>query len=516
MIRGSVKVLATVVALLSGLGGQSALAKSPAHPTQRDQALRDGCQRSALGIGFDTTPEWVYVYRDPTIREAEGITRVAHASLEDSILQHASYDFNASLVPDSPFRYLVAGGPRTHTNNYSPGGGEEFARLHYEWESGMLPFWAWPTDGDRTKIWGSWIWDCGHWTTVENDQGGAITGEHSELHPLNAIAVTRHEPFRSRGVESDTDVFISNDGTGAHAVEQCALSHHPASSTAYDPGFTTCSENPANRGQPLLRHYSFFVPAPPRPSPGARLRYRIVSHVPGRAGTERVAVRADGLSVTVTMAPDASSLARYGKSFFVRWDAGSTTAPTPVRVTLQSILIKRADPNPSVPDPTPPPWTMYLNVNGDWQYVNDWAPRLYGVHNGERIKIGRSLTVYVPAGGRLWFQLGGRECDEPSGTTLFGVAAGLVHPCPANSTEINPNIFELLSNDDAGTVLDVYRSVQAAIGTHTRTSAGTVRVPGTGRIDFGNAGEGHGTYVLTYSVSRAATPVPARRPAFTG
>jgi nicotinamidase-related amidase len=56
-----------------------------------------------------------------------------------------------------------------------------------------------------------------------------------------------------------------------------------------------------------------------------------------------------------------------------------------------------------------------------------------------------------------------RECDEPADVTLFGIYANLVDPCPANHTEQNPNIFNLLQNDDTGTVLDTYPSAAAAL-----------------------------------------------------
>ena len=236
-----------------------ALAAHPSPPTSRDQAVRDGCQRSDFGIGFDTTPEWVYVDRSPAIRMAQGVVRVSHASIQDSILEHRSFDYNGNLVPDRPCGYLIAGQAGQHTNNYGPQEGESLGRLHFEWESATLPLWAWPTDGDRATLWGSWIWDCAHWQTSGNNTGGTVVGEHSELHPLSAIAIHRRAPYGSARGESETDVFISNQGDAAHAIEQCALTHHPVSGTAYpqyDSGFKPCAMNPANRLQPLATLHS--------------------------------------------------------------------------------------------------------------------------------------------------------------------------------------------------------------------------------------------------------------------
>ena len=120
------------------------------------------------------------------------MARVTHPTVDDSQLEHSWYDFNANLAPSRPYRYLLAGSRTARTNNFS--GGEdpeerqETGRVHYEWESGTFPQFAWPTDGDRTILWGSWIWDCGHWTNVENNTGNAqVTGEHTELHPFEAI-----------------------------------------------------------------------------------------------------------------------------------------------------------------------------------------------------------------------------------------------------------------------------------------------------------------------------------------
>ena len=48
---------------------------------------------------------------------------------------------------------------------------------------------------------------------------------------------------------------------------------------------------------------------------------------------------------------------------------------------------------------------------------------------------------------------------------------------PANTDEQNPNILDLFANDDPGTILNIYRSATAAIGTHVATSASSVNFP---------------------------------------
>jgi hypothetical protein len=494
--------------LLLGSLTSSAWAAHPPRPTARDQALSDGCQRSDLGIGFDTSPEWVYVYRSPTIRMARGVVRVPHSALGDSILTHRGIDFTANLVPEPQFGYLIAGSRAAGTNNFGPTEGESYGRLHFERDGAALPTFVWPADGDGATIWGSWIWDCGHWTTSSINVGGTVTGEHTELHPIGAIVVNRRTPFLSSSGESQTDVFISNDGTPAHAVEQCALSHHPTTGTSfpqYDSGDYPCASSTANQIQPLERSYTFFVPAPPKPAAGAALRYRVVTRVPS-SGVERIRPNSDGIQVTVRLR-NANHFVHYGKSFLVSWTAPPRRPVVALKVTLKSILIKQADPNPAVADPSGANWNLYLDINGYWQLLNKWAPALTThVVDGERISINRTFKVNVPRGARVSFMVQGRECDEPAGKfeTVFGITryANLLYPCPRNLDEQNQNPLLWFANDDPGTILNIYRSAGAAIGKHVVTARATVKFPGTGKITFGDGVQGQGGYELTYTIRR--------------
>ena len=49
-----------------------------------------------------------------------------------------------------------------------------------------------------------------------------MSGERSEFHPLNAIAVTRKNGAQARAGEWETDAYIGSDGTFAHVTEECA------------------------------------------------------------------------------------------------------------------------------------------------------------------------------------------------------------------------------------------------------------------------------------------------------
>ena len=509
-MKRCLRAVALATVLLAAASVAPALAANPPAPTSDSQPLQDGCQRSNFGIGFNASPEWVYVYRNPTITQARGTVRIAHGALQDAFFQHRSFDFNGNLVPDPPYRYLLGGSPARHTSNFAPGAPndrEEFQRLHFEWESATMPFFVWPTDGDRATIWGSWIWDCGHWQAGETNSTGVTTGEHTELHPLNAIAVDRKASYVSASGERETDVFVSNQGDDAHAIEQCALSHHPIAGGTfpqYDRGFHSCASDPANRLQPLASSYTFFVPAPPKPNAGAKLRYRIVNRISGGAGTQRVRKQANGLSVTV-MLRGANHVVRYGKSFFVSWSSPPRQRPVSLKVTLKSILIKQSDPNPAVPDPSGANWNLYLDVNGYWQLLNQWAPRLTThVRDGQRIAINRTVKIHVPPGAGVWLQVQGRECDAPAGRSLLGLFITMVYPCPANTDELASNVVDFFNNDDPGIILDIYRSVGAAIGKHISTSVATTgRFPGSGPISFGDGKQGQGDYQLTYTIARS-------------
>ena len=234
--------LLLMVAAFATAATASASGAHPPKPASRDAALADGCQRSDFGIGFDTSPEWVYVYRNPAIRMAQGVVRVVHGSLEDSILQHRSYDFNANLVPDRAFSYLVAGNPSQKTNNYAPDEGEAGDGCTSSGRARRFRSSRGRTTAIASHSWGSWIWDCGHWESTENNTGGTVTGEHSELHPLNGIVVNRRAPYLSARGESETDVLDLKRGRRARAVEQCALT------------------------SPVLTVYVFGSPFPSRPT----------------------------------------------------------------------------------------------------------------------------------------------------------------------------------------------------------------------------------------------------------
>jgi hypothetical protein len=392
----------------------------------------------------------------------EGVVRGAHPAGDDQPGVHRWYDFGFDVTVDRPYRYLLGGSPAARTGNFfAAGDGEAAGTIHPEWETGTLPAYAWPTEGDRVKLWGKWIWDCGHWRNdPANAPSARFVGERTELHPLQAAVVIRGTPFRSARGDTEADVFVSTDGNGAHAVEECVLRLTPTGPDTFGDAFRACARDPRNRVQRLLPSYSFFVPAPPKPSPDARLRYSVVRHRPG--GAERVRVRPNGIQVT------ASTTARYARTFYVGWDRPPARPPTRLAFTLDSLRILRvSDPNPRKPDQrsqAPDELNLYLDVNGYWKLLNDWVPGLSAARRGQTFRVGRTVGVEVPAGRPVRLQLRGRECDIPSNQVLFGILVPVTHPCPPTPTEFQ------LSNDTPGVVEVRYGSARAALGRHRLTS----------------------------------------------
>jgi hypothetical protein len=489
--RGLLLLVVPVAVLAAAIPAAATGSSRSPRPRGRDHALRDGCQRSFVNETLVNSPEWVYVNHDAATRVAKGTSRVTHVAATDQPGTHRTFDFNSNLVPDRRYAYLVAGSKTRRTNNFAGGGGEgeSVGRLHYEWELGALPRFAWPADGDRTELWGSWIWDCGHWTTSDR-----ISGERTELHPLSAIEVHRRNPYAARGGESESDFYLSSSGTYAHAVEECARRMRPLPDSTYGAGFFGCARSPAHQLQRLSRRYSFFVPAPRRPAGARRLLYRAVTRVHRGRTRERIRVLRKGLAVTVW--PRSRRL-RYGRSFFVRWSARAKR-PTRLKVTLRSLIIKRADPDLDyTDDPNGAHDVLYLEVNGRWRRLNAWLPGLAAARDGQRFEANRSLRINVQPGHGVEVMTMGFECDQPSGRVLFGHFVPVTPPCPATpeETHIRP-----APNDDLGIVLDRYPSARAALGRHTRRSAARARFPHTGRLSFGDGRQGQDAYEITYTV----------------
>jgi len=442
----------------------------PAFATRPDpvgppsQSLADGCQRNVPGFLAQTSPEWAYVHSydsqfvaPDNTHVAEGVVHHAHPSEDDLPQGHTAFDLNFNLSVDPAYQDLLGGDPAQQTGNYAPG--DEQGTLHMEWEEQAIPRWAWPTENDRARMWGSWIWDCGHWGLGFPDYfvpsqlpyNGPVTGERTEFHSFKFIAVSRAKPSTTAAAETQTDVYGSTDGRKAHAQEQCAHDHPARRGAAdYGPDYTACIQDPAMQRQTLNdRNYDFFVPAPRKPSPTAVLTWRVVDRGAG-GPTETVVPAANGINVTVNY--QGSPAQSYGKTFYVGWTTAAKQ-PDHVQLTINSITVNRSlDPNPDRQTQSGQPpgeYNLYLDANGIWRYVNDWAPGLMTVTDGQVFTVNQGADFYVQPGQGVRILFTGRECD------FVGI-----QPCPQTSELAD-------QNDRPGNALQAFSSAKAALGTHT-------------------------------------------------
>jgi hypothetical protein len=471
--------------------GAALPAQALAGPDPVSQPLADGCQRNPAGLLTFSSPEWVFVGgkgTTDTTRVVEGTTTLTHTAEEDLPESHTSYDLDTDVTPDPKYLDLLSGSPTAGNGNFAHDA--DYGKLHVEWESRALPAYAWPTEGDRVKLWGQWVWDCGHWgegiqTDQQNPQGSLVgtgdyllpgqvegapppglRGEQTELHPMQAVVVTRKEPWAAPAGESQTDAFISNDGTHAYAEERCARDLNPLPGVpSYGPDFSACANTAANEQQPVRgRSYDFFVPAPPRPSPGATLGYREIVRVEGSTAQEQVTVTAGGLDVRVSF-PNADGALAYGTTFLVGWRrAARPPAPASahLRLRLRAVRVVRSlDPNPDRFHQTGQPpgeYNLYLDANGFWSFVggrgplppgdDSWAPALGAVMDGQLVPVNHAIDFFVPAGQPVRLAFSGRECDLPK-----------MDPCVVNA-EVSDG------NDHPGQAIARFPTPDAALGDH--------------------------------------------------
>jgi hypothetical protein len=480
-----------VAAALLALAAPAAVARADGPPPRPrpdalQQPLTDGCQRNPAGLLTFTSPEWVYVYRDPTVRVMEGTATGSSPAGEDLPQNHAWYDFDSNVKPDPQYDYLLGGDPNANPPNGNFGGdpgAEDKGKLHVEWESGTFPTYSWFTEGDRVKLWGSWIWDCGHWGPGFTDKdyflpgqdplaSSNIRGEQTEFHPMHFVEVTRANPNRGVVPETQADTFASTDGTAAYGEAECTLKSTPLPSSAgYGPDWTACIRT--THHQPLDDNYTFFVPAPKKPSRKAKLRYRVVKMVDGKAPEEQVQPTATGIRVTVPFKGfgSASDDLRYGKSFFVGWERDGRQAAHLQIEPLDVKIIHSLDPNSDPTDPAtslpPGEYNLYFDANGTWRLLNDWAPELGRVLDGQMVRFsGQKDDFYVQPGGGVRVFIRSRECDLPT-----------VSPCP-DTPEVSSG------NDGPGDVTQKFASADAAVGEHVAKTANyefryrIIRLPG--------------------------------------
>jgi hypothetical protein len=480
-------VVAVASAGLAGRGSGSAAAPTAGGPDSRTQPLADGCARAPGAILSHQVPNWVYVggglaqdqLVSGMVNSQYDQDRAAHPAPIDDPFTHTSYDFTFNVEVDPEYAPLLG------TGNFE-GQGQETARLHMERESASFPVFAWPDRGDRISLAGSWVWDCDH---------TGVSGERTEIHPFRVLWVERNPGGpspRSAVGDREADLFVTNAGTPADTQAICA------NRTKGDRvAFKQCVSNPVEE---VAMHgkYEFVLRAAKKPSPKARLVYRVVERFAPSIPTPVTRLE-DGISVQV----DASRAVAIESKFFVGWRPVKPAArPVHLRVRLRELLVRRAmDPGcppydlkcPAKDESTrigqmttsPGEWNMYVNVAGVWA---PWKPILLQPKSGQTIRTRQTIDAYVARGKpwRLFVQV--RECDFGSAGNAYSIE-GTVSPCP-RANEIGSEI----GDDEPGILVAQFRSPQASLGTHRTNSilAGST-CPASNR---------QGCYRLTYTISR--------------
>lgn len=348
MTRARAVLLGAVLAAsLAAALAALASGRAPDVPPDPQQAVLDGCGRDYLAQTQRQIPTWVYVgdrsysanAPPPPPQLLSGVVSsryfadlASHPTEEDLPPIHRSYDVNFDVKPDRAYTDLMGGSATQHTGNFA-GTSPSTARIHVEREQGAFPSFAWPDPGDRVTLYGSWIWDCGHWTPA---------GERTEIHSFRALWLDRRQAARSSLGGSEGDLLISNDKTFAGVEADCA---HRAKGVV--PVFQSCLLTEPERLD-IGAEYHFKLRLPSRPTKHARLRVRVLDA--GSSGTRaEVTTRfVNGVLLVRVGVPSGTAPLLLAKQIVAGW----TRAPRPehLRVRFTRLLVRRAmDPAARMP-----------------------------------------------------------------------------------------------------------------------------------------------------------------------
>lgn len=570
-------MLALLSAALWGLLTPAGAMAQPGDPGpdpsgNNGQSHIDGCTREPGQLIHGESPSWVYVYDDhtnpalPAPQHMTGTVQVSdyktgaignplveavHPSGDDLPSGHDDYDLNVNIIPDPAYRKFLGGhldaDLTKRTGNFAANG-EDFGAVHSELQGNVIPKSLWPEAGDRIDLIGNWVWDCGHWGVptqvfspdyvlpkegqpclgslasipmVFDPAQCHITGESTEFHPWRAMWDIRAQsgsPFS----EAEGLLYVSTNESRAGLVENCAHMNPPINNTA-NPLMKLCVQTGAI-WQDVSGDYSYYLPAPPKPSPGAHLTYHADDL--GSAGGPAPTLTPEGNGVRVTFhlsTVQNQALNMYYKVFAGWDDLPLGQVPTHLHVTFDKIAINGALDCPLLQgevgcsgeslrsnQETRPPgeWNLFYNAQGNWgQFFNGE----FDVSNGDIVMPNQSVDVYVPPGAGWRLLTLGRECDLQLLATLTGVVSPLAS-CPGKNPTAALEIAD--GNDVPGRVINYWKSAAASLGTHT-VDSGTNKtndVTSTCPPDT----HPHGCYTLTYTVSavddaaaRVRVPSPA-------
>jgi hypothetical protein len=486
---------ASLAAALGALAG-----RGPEAPPDPQEAVLDGCGRDYLAQTQRQIPTWVYVgdryvpatAPPPAPQLLTGVVSsryfpdlASHPTEEDLPPIHRSYDVNFDVKPDRASTDLMGGNVAQHTGNFA-GTSPSTARIHVEREQAAFPSFAWPDPGDRVTILGSWVWDCGHWTPA---------GERTEIHSFRALWLDRRQTARSPDGGSEGDLLIANDKTFAGVEADCA---HRAKKVV--PAFQSCLLTEPERLD-VGAEYHYKLRLPHRPSKRARLWVRVLDA--GSSGSHaQITTRFLGGALSVRVAvPSGAAPLLVAKRILAGWT--HTPRPVHLRVRFTRLLVRRAM-DPGCPDgqatcgsketthgeqiSSPPgEWNVYVDAAGMWRM---WGSGLLRVHDGQVIRHGPTLDVYLPHRRPWRLFVFTRECDWGSLGNADGPAYAMT-PCP-RSAEVGT--FD--GDDRPGYIVKRFRSPEASLGFHrSRPSRRAITTcPAVNRL---------GCYELDYIVSRA-------------
>ncbi len=454
------RIIAIAAILAATAAGVTAWAVTRPDPVT--QAAADGCTGTGTQMLTQAAPSWVYVNdKDspptgppPPPQWVHGVVNspvsylASHPTSIDNPVVHDSYDLNLNILPDAADANLLG------THNLV-GEGEETGRLHTEREQLYYLSFAWPEQGDRVQMLGSWIWDC-----VHDNQGGV----RSELHPFRAIWIQRAVAARSPYGESEGDLFISTEKSNAGKQEDCAHKLRPDFTT-----FKACVGQEPN-WQTVNGDYTFTLPMPRKPSPASKPIVRVVDQG-SSAGAPKVTV--NGTTVSLSINAPAGQRVVVAKEVFLGWTHPSAAAlPQHLRLQFESFLFRRAmDPGCPTGQTTcqsvettrygqtssgPGEWAIYTDVGGIW---SPWQPQVIEVTDGEVLKSKRSVDLYVPKGKPWRLFVFPRECDF--GTVSASDPSRPPAPCPRSH-----EFGDLNGDDDPGAVVSDFASPARSLGEH--------------------------------------------------
>ncbi len=159
--------------------------------------------------------QWVSVEPSDLPVIAEGKVLEFELATNDVPINHNSHDIVWKIALDNPKYSHLA--PDFQISK------EKEKELKIEWEiKNFNDPGVWPFEGDRAWILGKWIFDCAHVEPGEKENEGIEKkGDvfRTEIHPPQAVAFTRQEPFIFSGNNYPSDAvktFIFINGQGGY------------------------------------------------------------------------------------------------------------------------------------------------------------------------------------------------------------------------------------------------------------------------------------------------------------